>query len=180
MKRVLELAAVASLLTACALPEEGAPGPTPCERLGVAVNPAIEASYGITDDIGDYVIKLAIDHIGDNSVTGQIVEFIEVENQEVCERFLDRGTEKPLQLHGNYNTDATFGSGRRQVAVVVEAGQATPFLEARPRLEELVERQPGMVVTAVGDRRRSYTGDDEDGNAEYERRDVAYQINLHR
>lgn len=177
MKRGREFVAgvtALAVLGGCGVAEDGnaQSRQSACDQLGVPVNPEIHAPYGITDDIGDYVIRMSVTTVGDNSITGNIIEFVEVENEEVCRRFLDPGTDEPLQIHSNYNTDSWTNS-RKQVAMVVDHGVATNFTEAQSRLAELVERQPGVVLTIIGDRRNSYDGDDD-----YVKRDVAYQIDL--
>ncbi len=152
-------------LASCGMEQGGgADGPTECETLGATINPTLESA--------GYVIKLSLTEVGDNSVTGDIVDYLEVEDEDVCERFNDRGV-KPLHIHSNYNKETWIGSERVQVCYVSDRDEYIEFPDAREQLEAMVAAQPGLEVTVTGHNRKSYTSDND-----YEKRDVCLQIKL--
>lgn len=173
--RTIVASGAALSLTACAsvfeMDRERAQGSlSECEELGAAVNPGLEA--------GGYVLKMSLERIGDNSVTGTVTEVLEARDEKVCDRFNDRGFAKPLQIHSNYNKKGTWSTDRVQVCKVTEGGQTDAFLDARNQVEELVRLQPGLEVTITGHKRKSYVSTDDYGNAEYEKRDVCLGVQI--
>lgn len=142
---------------------------TECEEMGIAISPHLDG--------GGYVLKLALQDVGDNSITGDIVEIVEAKDNGVCDRFQNRTKGKPLKLHDNYNTGDFFDS-RKFVCSVFERGEQRPFQSARSGLKQLADSSQEVVLTVRGRNRKSYTGSDTNGNASHEKRDVCQEIRI--
>lgn len=174
MKEYLRAAAFATLLpigalslTACGS-GDAAPvdpnAPTPCEQLGAVVDDTLQQ--------GGYIVRLAVTKVGDLSVTGDIVDIESAVSQELCKRFNDRKEGKPLQVHEGYERDGTWSSEHKSPCTVLPGTHPVSFDEGRQVIINGREKRDPYVVRIVARYRNSYTGDDSDGNAKYEKRDV--------
>lgn len=173
MKRMIEALVAPALvlsLVGCGTMEDEKVDGTECAELSAIINHDLPEA--------GFVVRLALDNVGDNSIRGDTVEVLQASDDAVCDRFL--GSDESLHIHSNYNKLGFLGLSSERVFTcgIEEQGQRNDFGGAKGRLSHLLELDPDTELIVTGLRRSTYTGTDGDGNAKYEKRDICTTIQV--